>query len=250
MFENVFSYEEQDAERKDFKNILINSRLQQMLAMANYMATKPKPIKGCQHWIEIQKLEPAPEPRKRWDAERRVHLTPLNFSLPKYFSPKIKIKKKKFVHINAAVTNNMLKLRTGTYPLMPKLKHYYDNTNLNLSDDCYFCPQSRETLSHILYHCPKYNSIRRSLVIPHVDDQTDPQTLQDANLCNIKNMKSFNMLVIHKFLSERWAFLAPFLPTSNGSRAYARRNQKSSRRQVVLAHVALPPAPIIGGSAR
>jgi hypothetical protein len=83
------------------------------------------------------------------------------YKVPKYLKPFYTNKKGYKIQVPPNYTNHILKLRTGTYPLMHLLKYRYNGSVLN--DNCYFCKDIKEDLAHIVFDCPAYETIRQRI---------------------------------------------------------------------------------------
>ena len=129
------------------------------------------------------------------------------FKMPSYFAPKYVLHKEHQM-VPPSFTNNVLKLRVREYPFMNLLKHIYPT----LSDDCYWCPSHPENLSHILFHCPQYEDIRRALSLPDPIRSTDVEILKQTSLVKF-HPNRLNVITLNRFLTRRWALLGPILQT-------------------------------------
>ena len=125
------------------------------------------------------------------------------------------------------ITNEILKIRTGTYPFSYLLKHWYQTDEL--TDNCPLCDQAEESLHHILYDCTAYEDKRKELDIKP-SNKTDAELLSRISTSNNPNMT--NMFKIYTMLQHRWELLSPILDEikNNNTCSYptAKRNRSSS----------------------
>ena len=89
----------------------------------------PKPTKACIFYDELYSLEH----KNDYDSDEDIPKVDSNgieiikkkYKTPEYLNPYFYDKKKNKKFIDANETNNILKIRTGTYPFMNLLKHKY-----------------------------------------------------------------------------------------------------------------------------
>jgi hypothetical protein len=188
-------------EKKQFRIFINNSTNEKLMEKVRQQGSGDKPNQGCANYVLLMDLELSddedeekylPENRYLWsDKENKTDeevKIKERYRTPGYLEPHYYLgKKRKKINIPANYTNQILKLRTGTYPLMHLLKHRYKNNFYNseeqesendekmeeiltesmngrtLNNDCFFCQGSRETLAHIIYDCPKYQNLRAGI---------------------------------------------------------------------------------------
>jgi len=154
-------------------------------------------------WYQITMLYPLRQPTMVTNPTTGEQRLTKAYKSPKYFKPFRKTDLNPRFPVNPNVTNNILKLKTGNYPLMPILKH--SNQNQFDTDHCPFCNFPIETLHHILYQYERYDSLRDKLNPKYF--RSDAQILQRNHLILNTHPRKLNIYHINTFLQKRWNHL-------------------------------------------